>query len=251
MTHHEHIFRIQKYAVHDGPGIRTTLFFQGCPLACHWCHNPESQAMPPSLDEKALHRTAGNLMTEIKKDNIFYEESNGGVTFSGGEPLCQPQLLHALLYLRLTHHIHTCIDTSGYADGKTLLAAAAKTDLILYDIKLISDDLNKKFTGRSVFPVLENLKLLSKHKIPVWLRFPLISSVTDCNGNIENILEFTLKHTVYRDVNILPFHKTGERKYDALKIKNKMKNTPVPTKESVESVRQQFESKGFSVTIGG
>lgn len=250
--HENHtIFKIQRYSIHDGPGIRTTLFFQGCPLSCRWCHNPESQAKPLEIDAKEMDRVAAGLMEEIEKDLIFYDDSGGGVTFSGGEPLCQPKLLFKLLDLCREKEIHTCLDTSGYADIKIILKAAEKADLILYDIKLFDEKAHRKYTGKSGVLVLDNLKQLSKQKANIRLRFPLIPQMTDMDENVGRIIAFLKRDTIYRDIHILPFHKAGEAKYKVLNIKNYLQDIQVPSKERVLKVKEQFESKGFSVTIGG
>ncbi len=251
MIEKSYIFKIQRYSIHDGPGIRTTLFFCGCPLSCCWCHNPESQAMPLKINIEDIDRVADLLMEKIAKDLIFYDDSGGGVTFSGGEPLCQPQLLFRLLDLCREKEIHTCVDTSGYGEADVLLKTAQKTDLILYDIKLIDDKAHKKYTGKSVGPVLDNLKQLSEQKAIVRLRFPLIPNMTDTDKNIERVMAFLNENTIYRDIHILPFHKAGEGKYEALNIINHMKDILPPSDERVVKVKEQFESRGFSVTLGG
>jgi len=251
MIEQSYIFKIQRYSIHDGPGIRTTLFFCGCPLSCCWCHNPESQAMPLKSNGQDIDSISDLLMEEIEKDLIFYDDSGGGVTFSGGEPLCQPQLLFKLLDLCREQQIHTCVDTSGYGDADILLKAAQKADLILYDIKLMDDSAHKKYTGKSVVPVLDNLKQLSEQKAAVRLRFPLIPKITDTDENIGRIIAFLKENTIYRDIHILPFHKAGEGKYEALNMKNVMKDIQVPSRKRVAKVKEQFESSGLSVTIGG
>jgi len=245
------IFKIQKYSIHDGPGIRTTVFFQGCPLSCRWCHNPESQRVPGKISPQDMDILVAGIMGEIEKDMIFYEDSGGGVTFSGGEPLSQPQLLFRLLDQCREKEIHTCLDTSGYAEASLLLQAREKTDLILYDIKLIDPAAHEALTGKPVLPVLNNLKELSAHKAAVSIRFPLIPNMTDTKENIEGVILFLLNHTVFRGIHILPFHKAGEGKYTALNIKNHMKDIMAPSSERVARVKEQFESNGFNVTIGG
>jgi len=251
MHENQHIFKIQRYSIHDGPGIRTTLFFQGCLLSCCWCHNPESQTKSLRLNSGDIDSLADDLMEEIEKDLIFYDDSGGGVTFSGGEPLCQPELLFRLLDLCREKEIHTCLDTSGYGDTKILLKAAEKVDLILYDIKLIDDTAHIEYTGSSVCFVLDNLKQLSNRKANVRLRFPLVPQMTDTDENIDGIIAFLKENTMYRDIHILPFHKAGEAKYTALKIRNYLQDIAPPSKKEVKRVKEEFESNGFNVTIGG
>ncbi len=247
----QQIFKIQRYSIHDGPGIRTTLFFQGCPLSCQWCHNPESQRTLSEDDAVDQGRIVTGLMEAIEKDLLFYDESGGGVTFSGGEPLWQPELLFRLLGLCRNKDIHTCVDTSGYADGALLLQAAKKANLILYDMKLMDDAAHKAYTGKSVLPVLENLKQLSNQRANVCLRFPLVPGITDTKENIAQMIRFLNENTVYRDIHILPFHKAGEEKYPVLGLKNRLADLQPPPREVVSTVKDQFESSGFNVTIGG
>ncbi len=243
------LFRIQRYSIHDGPGIRTTLFFQGCPLSCQWCHNPESHAEIQRMDLENLDKIADFLIKEIQKDRIFHDESKGGVTFSGGEPLHQPQLLLKLLDLCSQKQIHTCLDTSGFGKTSVLLKAAGKIDLILYDIKFMDETSHKKYTGHSNTLILNNLKQLSKKRANVALRFPFIPQITDLNDNIGRIIVFLKKNTIYRDINILPFHKTGEGKYKSLNMKNYLEGINEPSKEQVAVVKKQFKSNGFNVDI--
>jgi len=155
MMQNDPIFKIQRYSIHDGPGIRTTLFFQGCPLRCPWCHNPESQKMPGKIQAEEMDGLVSRLMAEIEKDRIFYDESGGGATFSGGEPLSRPDLLFRLLDLCREREIHTCVDTSGYADAKFLSGLSEKANLILYDIKLMDARAHEVLIGKPVFPVLD------------------------------------------------------------------------------------------------
>lgn len=250
-----HVFKIQRYSLHDGPGIRTTLFFQGCPLACAWCHNPESQAMGLGASARetvpAIEALVETLVREIEKDLIFYDDSNGGVTFSGGEPLSCPELLFPLLDACRERQIHTCLDTSGFAPFKILKPAATKADLVLFDIKILAPLDHQAATGKPVGLVLENLKQLSRLGVDLKLRFPLVPTMTDTRENITGIIEFLTRETLYRDIHILPFHNTGAGKYERLNMKNKATHIRPPTKEQVEAVRQRFEASGFKTKIGG
>lgn len=251
MMQNAHIFKIQRYSIHDGPGIRTTLFFQGCPLRCPWCHNPESQKMTGKIQANEMDGLVSRLMSEIEKDRIFYDDSGGGVTFSGGEPLSQPELLLRLLDQCREREIHTCVDTSGYGDAKFLSTLAEKADLILYDIKLMDAKAHETLIGKPVFPVLDNLRRLSDRKARVCMRFPLIPGMTDKKANIDGVISFLEKDTIFRNIHILPFHKAGEGKYAALKLKNPMKDIRPPSPERLAKVKAEFESHGFQVTIGG
>ena len=168
------IFNIKHFAVHDGPGIRTTVFFKGCPLSCRWCHNPES--INPNLEEievpyarvsvtakKCGKDTVGKkvqvseIMSEVLKDVIFYDESGGGITISGGEPLMQPDFLFSLLKECKIHNIHTCVDTSGYAPRKIIESIVDYVDLFLYDIKLLDNEEHVRYTGVKNDRIFQNL----------------------------------------------------------------------------------------------
>jgi pyruvate formate lyase activating enzyme len=245
------VFKIQRFSIHDGPGIRTTLFFKGCPLRCAWCHNPESQGRSPLLPEQDVTSVCDALMVTIEKDMIFYEQSKGGVTFSGGEPLCQPHLVAALADRCKSLEIHTCLDTSGFAPFPALEALAQKVDMVLYDIKLMDSQAHATFTGVTPELIFDNLARLSDLKIPLRLRLPLIPGITDSRENILGLASFLKGSTIYRDVHILPFHKAGDGKYEQLKIKNRLKKTAVPTGRQIADAVKIFESKGFAVTIGG
>ncbi len=245
-----HIFRIQRYSIHDGPGIRTTLFFQGCPLRCHWCHNPESQPMPEPADEPRVSLTE-NLVREIEKDLIYFDESGGGVTFSGGEPLCQPELLMALLTACREREIHTCLDTSGFAPFQVLEPAARAADLVLYDIKIYDEKRHQDMINGSSPLILGNLEKLSELKMPVKLRFPLIPSMTDSSKNIKGLIDFLIHRTSFRDIHILPYHNTGAGKYEHLNRDNPMGNISPPEFEQIEAVAGLFDQNGFNTSIGG
>lgn len=243
-----YVFRIQRYCLHDGPGIRTTLFFQGCPLSCKWCHNPESQPLGPRTTPAGVKEI---LVGEIEKDVIFFDESRGGVTFSGGEPLCRPDLLSALLSACRQRHIHTCLDTSGFAPYPVLEQAALDADRVHYDVKIVDGTLHKAYTGRSSRPVLDNLKALSQTRVNLVVRFPLIPGYTDTDRNISRTADVLAGNTRFRDLHILPFHNTGDAKYRRLALENPMKKVRPPNAEKVAAVCRYFEGRGFNTRIGG
>ena len=171
------IFNIKKYALHDGPGIRTTVFFKGCALSCWWCHNPEgiSQSIELSCGIPGREVSVTELVNELKKDWIFYEESNGGITISGGEPLMQPEfLLHLMEKIHSVMDVSVTLDTSGFAPWKTIEKIKDKIDLFLYDIKLLDDELHQKYTGVSNKLILKNFEKLDKEGRNLIIRFPII-----------------------------------------------------------------------------
>ncbi len=251
-----YLFRIQKYCLHDGPGIRTTLFFQGCPLNCQWCHNPESQPFANAKNQDDSENVCtyskysiDDLINEIEKDLIFFDQSQGGVTFSGGEPLSQPDFLLDMIEKCKKRDIHTCLDTSGYSSLKIFKKVCQNVDMILFDIKLIDNDLHTLFTGVSLEPVIENLQFLSNENIAVKIRIPLIPGITDKSRNIDGIITLLTNLRKFRDISLLPFHSTGEGKYETLGIKNRLKELKPLSKIKIEKIRQKFTNHGFHVTI--
>ncbi len=260
------IFDIKRYAIHDGPGIRTTIFFKGCPLMCTWCHNPESQIITPEKVLKPSYRivspanneetigytvSVSEMIKEINKDRLFHEESGGGVTFSGGEPLLQIDFLEALSDYCWSQDIDTTLDTCGYAEWTDIRRVKDKITRIYYDLKLIDDLEHIKHTGVSNKLILENLMMLDDEKIQVVIRFPVIPTITDTTKNIDLILNFMthLKHT--KAVHLLPYHKTGLSKYKRLRRDNILKNLEPPSDHQIEVLAQKFQDVGFSVKIGG
>ena len=184
-----YVFDIRHYSVHDGPGIRTAVFMKGCPLRCRWCHNPESQEMLPleifkekRIGEKLIQlpETIGKLMSpdevveEVLKSQLFFEESGGGVTFTGGEPLMQPGFLMDCIRLMKQHNIHIALDTCGYAQPEQYAEIIAEVDLVLFDLKHSYASLHKDFTGGELQPILRNLRAKAQAKKPLIIRIPLI-----------------------------------------------------------------------------
>jgi pyruvate formate lyase activating enzyme len=249
------IYKIQKYCLHDGPGIRTTVFLQGCPLKCQWCHNPESQSFITQKNHNKIDQTVtysvSNIINEFEKDRIFYDQSGGGVTFSGGEPLSQPVFLFNLLNRCRQREIHTCVDTSGYASLDVFKTMCQKTDMLLFDLKLIDDDMHKKYTGVSLRPVLDNLEFISHKSITVIIRIPLIPGITDTHNNIDGIISFLLTLQRFKSINLLPFHNTGEGKYEKLGIANHLKRLKPCSKIKTNQIKQKFTDHGFNAIIGG
>ncbi len=263
------VFDIKKYSLHDGPGIRTTVFLKGCPLECWWCHNPESRNLRPDVVEKTVRRrefithysenqdaigkevTVEEIIKEVEKDVIFYDESGGGVTFSGGEPLMQPDFLWTLLVECKERSLHTAVDTSGYAPFDVLDRMIQKTDLFLYDLKLMDDEEHQKYTGVSGMLILDNLNRLVEKGKPIDIRIPIIPKITDTEYNLNQIMEFLVKLDHIRNVSLLPFNCFGTEKYKRLRIKNKMVNVSPPSQDVMEVIKSQFENRGFHVKIGG
>ncbi len=276
------IFDIQRFCVHDGPGIRTTVFFKGCPLRCIWCHNPESQKREVSLayyDGKCIScgacvqvcpqnchtfaekshlfdrsecarcgqcvaacsvealellgrkESADAVLEEVLRDKTFYENSGGGMTVSGGEPLMQGAFLIELLKGAKAEGLHTCIETCGFASKETLREVAKYTDLFLFDIKETDDERHEKLTGVPFAPILENLMLLNALGAKVVLRCPLVPEVNVRDEHLEGIARIAAKLDRLLEVNVLAYHLLGNSKYDALGMENKMSGHEAMTAE--------------------
>lgn len=246
------ISNIQRFTVHDGPGIRLTVFMQGCPLSCWWCHNPEC-IKHYNVDDTDLHLryNVNKLMKEIRKEQIFIDESGGGVTFSGGEPMMQPIFLGEMLDACKKEDIHTAVDTSGLVSTDTFDSLIDKADLFLYDLKIIDNELHQKYTGVSNKLILKNLKTLNNLQKKVIIRIPLIPGITDTKENVNDILNLLKQLPNINDINLLPYHSIAEGKYTKFNIPNYMKGVKISSEEKITEIKNQFTSAGFNASIGG
>ncbi|MDD3992822.1 MAG: glycyl-radical enzyme activating protein [Desulfobacterales bacterium] len=265
MTMDGMVFRIKKYALHDGPGIRTTVFFKGCPLRCWWCHNPEGQgfepeSMPLTTDGNPVGGpaeiigrpwTVPELVAEIEKDRIFYDESGGGTTFSGGEPLAQPEFLDALLEECRRREIHTTVDTSGYAPPEVIRTVLAKADLVLYDLKLMDDARHRRYTGVGNQRILANLETLDGRAPRIVIRFPLVPGVNDEEDEIRRMAQFVAGLKTVHRIDLLPFHPIADGKYRRMKMENRMAGVKSPTRREAEKLGALFAATGLEVRYGG
>jgi pyruvate formate lyase activating enzyme len=263
------IFDIKRYTIHDGPGIRTTVFCKGCPLRCLWCHNPEGQ--PPDAEKSALGfeavclphsgmRLSGQvgreisvdeIIKEIEKDHLFYDQSRGGVTVSGGEPLCQPEFVADLLYLCKQKGIHTALDTCGYAPWESFIPILKLVDLFLYDLKFIDDTLHQKYTAVSNRLILENLVKLSKTGIPIFIRIPVIPDLTAAPQNLTQIAEFILTLNTVKQVSLLTYNFMAEEKYKKLVKTYSLQGLRPLSGQQMNEIKKHFEKYGLAVNIGG
>ncbi|MBN2433572.1 MAG: glycyl-radical enzyme activating protein [Acidobacteria bacterium] len=297
------IFDIKHYAIHDGPGIRTTVFLKGCPLACRWCHNPEGIAPEPQLlfraeaclpdcrrcvaacpnqaitaDGRSIRvdttrcracgrcaeacptealRLVGRRMSvtdvlrEIEKDRVFYDESGGGATFSGGEPLAQPAFLTALLDECRRRGIHSVVDTSGYAPSAVVRKIADRTDLFLYDLKALDPDIHRQTTGQDNRLILENLRLLAREGARVMLRVPYIPGVNDDEESLRHLSALLKELRTIREIALLPFHRGADHKYRQLQQDGEPWSGDIPDPQDLVRAKAVLESEGVTVRIGG
>ena len=271
------LFDIVHGSFTDGPGIRTVIFFKGCNLRCHWCHNPESMNTAremlfyenrctncgtckavcpkkgegcdlcgvctqycPSSAKKICGEiwTAEEVMQEIQKDEMFYNASKGGVTFSGGECMLQVDFLKTLLKRCREKGIHTAVDTAGNVDWESFEKIVPFTNTFLYDVKCFSQELHKEGTGVSNERILRNLEKLSEcFDGDIIIRIPIIPGYSTDTEELQKIAEF-LKKIKHKNIELLPYHKLGENKYYALKKNAKIYD--VPSKEKMESIEKIF-----------
>ena len=296
------IFDIKQYAIHDGPGIRTTVFFKGCPLSCRWCHNPESissttqrfyrrqrcigcQECVHACPQNAVQFSAdglthtpcdcifcetcagvcpaeaisfiGRRMTvdevvgEITKDTIFYDESDGGITISGGEPLMQPTFLMELLDACGKLDLHRTVDTSGHADTRLLLQTATRTDLFLYDLKHMDPIKHADFTGVTNEKILINLKILNRQGADIAVRFPIVPGFNSEPENVDRTGAFVASLAGVSRLHILPYHCGAVAKYKNLGLKNDPLKVAEPSRDFLASIAARLEQFNLDVKIGG
>lgn len=292
------IFNMQRFSLHDGPGIRTTIFFKGCPLKCAWCQNPEGigsdielfrynhrcikcgacclrcsekaitlNEVGPQIDRQtcnrcmkcvdtcpsgALEKTGTEFSVDevvqiASRDYILYEESGGGVTISGGEPLQQPVFLLGLLEAFQSMNIHTAIETCGFSDWEVINNVSKYVDLLFYDIKLYDEQASKDYTGASNRLILENLKRLVDNRINIRVRMPLIPSVNDDPCNIDRTAEY-LSSIGIENIELLPYNSLGTAKYAGLDLNCPFQTKLVPTAEYVEQASLIFKRNGIMMT---
>ncbi|MGH4138736.1 [formate-C-acetyltransferase]-activating enzyme [Clostridium sp.] len=269
------ILNIQRYSLHDGDGIRTIVFFKGCPLKCPWCSNPESISFEPQtvkMESKCIHcdhcsfdvdecptgaitqfgkyMTVEDVVTEVQKDMIFYRTSSGGVTLSGGEVLSQSAFAIELLKQLKSLGINTAIETSGQGNTQSLIELAAYLDLILFDLKIMNKEKAKLILGSNINLIQNNIRTLVKLNKKVIPRVPLIPGYTTDDENINEIINF-VKSLNLTEIHILPFHQYGSNKYKLLNQDYKLKNIEILTPESIEKIANVMRDNGLNVVVGG
>ena len=260
------IFDIKRFAIHDGPGIRTTIFLKGCPLDCWWCHNPEGikpeiesvtkgvkidGAVIEKTEEVGRWITLDEMMKEIEKERIFMEQSGGGVTFSGGEPLQQHKFLEEALKSCKNSGFHTCIDTSGHASAKVIEEIGAVTDLVLFDLKLTDALEHRKYTGVSNEVILKNLEIFYRLPVELVIRIPLIPDINTDPEHLQSIIRHLESMPGIEKVDLLPYHYFAGNKYRQLNRPERMKGTGELSNEQVNEIKQMFTRAGYQVSVGG
>lgn len=297
------VFDIKRYSVHDGPGIRTTVFLKGCSLNCLWCHNPESIDPGPELMhwpgrcarcyacvaacpkaaiakdasgavviDRALcdlcgrcaeaclydalqlvgrEMTVDEVLDEVEKDRVFYEQSGGGVTLSGGDPSVQSAFAEAILDACRARGLRTAVDTAGSSMNGALERLAAKADLVLFDLKLMDEARHQEYTGVPNGPILGNLERLVASGTEVWVRLPLVAGVNDDDDNIARTIAFLRSLRRIERVGVLPYHSGGLEKARRIGKDAKFRKFESPSEPRIAAVEAAFREAGFEVRRGG
>ncbi len=261
------IFDIKRFTLHDGGGIRTTIFMKGCPLNCQWCHNPESKyELPESftktlfLDNKPFcsnqlvgrYYQVEELLEIVMKDMIFYEESNGGVTASGGEPLLQSAFLVEFFEACKHKGLHTALDTSGFAPPDVIQQVAQCTDLFLYDLKIMDSGQHLKHTGVDNQLILKNLRLLDRMQKQIIIRIPLIEGINDTDTNLSLLVNFLNDLNRIKEIHLLPYHNLAKQKHAHFSHKTDSFNFyKEPHISRLTIIENRLTMHGYTVKIGG
>jgi pyruvate formate lyase activating enzyme len=295
------ITNIQGFSIHDGPGIRTVVFFKGCPLSCRWCANPECVSAKPQMGfieklckgcgkcldactNNAIRRvngehridyshciacgkckdecyygalvrygelaTVAKVWDEVRRDKMFYDESGGGITVSGGEPLLRPAFVRELFELSRREGINTCVETCGFADQESLLEIIPATDHFLFDLKQMDPEAHRKHTGQSNGQILKNAALLIQRGANVLFRQPLVPGVNDSIENIEATARFLagLGNDAAK-LELMAYHRMGQSKYRALNMPCTMDGLGAADDEQVEAARKAYLRCGIDCSI--
>lgn len=252
------IFDIQKYSIHDGPGIRTIVFLKGCPLRCKWCCNPESQQfdiqnMTVNGENKVIGRdvTVAEVMDEVLKDSFYYRRSGGGVTLSGGECLMQPEFAVALLKACKQYGLDTAIETTGFIKYDIIKEYLPYVDHVLMDIKHIDEEKHKKFTGQSNRPILENALRIGMTAKELIIRVPVIPTFNNTHEEIARIADFARQIPNVKHLHLLPYHRLGQDKYAGLNRDYTLVNIEPMSDEYMENLLKTAQKSGLECQIGG
>lgn len=253
------IFDIQRFSIHDGPGIRTIVFLKGCALRCRWCCNPESQSfeiqtMVQGGKEKTVGRdvSVDEVMDEVIKDRHYYRRSKGGMTLSGGESLLQPEFASALLQAAKYMGIHTALESTGFAPFATIRDKILPwLDLYLMDIKHIDSRKHKAFTGQPNERILENAEKIAAEGQHLIIRVPVIPTFNDTPEEILAIARFAAGLPGVEELHLLPYHRLGQDKYAGLGRTYTLADIVPPENAQMEELKTTAESAGIKVQIGG
>lgn len=294
------IFNIQRFSIHDGPGIRTTVFLKGCNLRCFWCHNPEAWEPEPqvqffpekciacgacvevcendaqflngdqrlylrnlctscmscvqecfsgALEQSGKVYTVEEVLSEIERDRTYYRFSDGGVTFSGGEPFLQQPFLKEALKASKEAGYHTAVDTALNVPWAQIEEVLSFTDLFLVDVKAFDDEIHRQATGVSNRRILNNLKLLSATHPEIWIRIPVIPGVNDSDSELDSISKYLSTLKSIRWIELLPFHTLGSEKYPSLGMDYPAQGLVMPSKNDMEKTLEIFQQKQLSARI--
>ena len=244
------VFNLQKFSIHDGAGIRTDVFFQGCNLRCGWCSNPESQPLTPLPGEKVTAYTVEALVRELVKDKPFYDESGGGVTLTGGEALLQPDFVVELTSALHRAGIHVAIETAACVSEVVFARVLAAVDFAYIDLKHYDDEKHRAGTGVGNALILRNIASALKGTTPVIVRIPVIPGYND---GAEDFVGFAsaLSTLGAKEVQLLPFHQLGESKYQRLQLEYAYDGRKQLRDADVSAFAEALERAGIKVQIGG
>ncbi len=252
------IFNIQRFSIHDGPGIRTIVFFKGCFMRCAWCCNPESQEYAvQTMLENGKPKTVGKdvtveeLMPEILADENYYRRSGGGVTLSGGEILGQPDFARDLLRACKENGLHTAVESTANAPYESIEKILPYLDLFLMDIKHIDSAKHKEFTGAPNERILENAKKIAESGVELIIRTPVVPDFNDTASEIKAISKFAATLPGVKEHHLLPYHRLGQDKYEGLSRKYALAGIEPPTQERMEYLLSVAEESGLKCQIGG
>ncbi len=254
------IFDIQRFSIHDGPGIRTIVFLKGCYLRCRWCCNPESQEygiqeLTMNGETKTVGRdiTVRELMGELEKDRQYYQRSGGGITLSGGEAMAQPDFTEALLRACHDYGFTTAIETTAFADRSVVARLIPHIDYVLMDIKHMDAAKHKAYTGQSNEKILDNARYIAEHASSLTIRVPTVPGFNDTPEEITAIARFA--NTLYgvRELHLLPYHRLGQDKYAGIGRTYTLTEILPPSSEHMLALKAAAEAatSGLKVQIGG
>lgn len=252
------IFNIQRFSIHDGPGIRSIVFFKGCFMRCAWCCNPESQkyeiqTMHEGGKEKIVGRdvTVKEILPELLADMPYYRRSGGGVTLSGGEILYQPDFARDLLRVCKENGLHTAVESTANAPVESLVKVLPYLDLFLMDIKHMDSAKHKEYTCAPNELILENARRIAESDVELIIRTPVIPTFNDTAAEIRAIAKFAASLPDVKEHHLLPYHRLGQDKYAGLERNYSLKDVEPPTKERMEYLLSVAEESGLKCQIGG